>query len=234
MDLKNKTALVSGGSSGLGLEITKQLLAEEMKVFICARNEDNLKQTISEVNNSHLNFYVRDVTNADQVGTMANEIGSIDVLINNAGLWLEGELESNTYEKIAATINVNLTGTIFLTKAFVPVMKKKNDGFVINVGSTLSVEPRENLSVYVASKYGIKGFTDSLAKELAHTNIKVTGFYPGGMNNTFHAKAGNEKDHAAWMSPEEVAKAVLFILKRPENMIVDQIVIKKRASNGGE
>ncbi|MBI2009753.1 MAG: SDR family oxidoreductase [Candidatus Chisholmbacteria bacterium] len=228
MNLPGKTALVTGGSSGLGLSIAKQLLQEKVKVVICGRSQAGITKATKQLGTSNLVAEACDVSNFSQVTAFTKKIGHIDILINNAGVWLEGALENNSVEKINETIDVNLKGVIYTTKAVLPQMKQKNDGYIVNISSTSGIKEKENQAVYVASKYGVRGFTDSLKLDLKNTNIKVMGLYPGGMNTPLFKKAGYPKENQDWMDPDKVADVVVFALKQDDTMILDHIVINKR------
>ena len=230
MKLKGKTALVTGGSTGLGFSIAKRLLEKEMNVAICGRKTAKLKQAKEKLSSNRLATYKCDISNYSQIEEIVDKIGDIDVLINNAGIWLEGELRNNTPAKISQVIDINLKGTIFATKAVLTQMEQRNSGFIINVSSTSGMKPRETQSIYAASKFGIRGFTDSLKIDLKDTNIKVTGFYPGGMSTRMFAKAGTPKENKDWMDTDKVAEIITFILERDESLIMDHVVVNKRGT----
>lgn len=226
MQIKDKTILITGGSDGLGLEITKSLMNTGGDVHILARGEEKLAKVKEEY--PKITTHQADVTDYNKLAKAVEEIGNIDILINNAGMWLEGELVDNDIESISKTIDVNLKGTIFMTKAVLPNMLKKGDGLILNISSTSGLRGRDSQSVYAASKFGVQGFTESLKVDLANTNIKVVGFYPGGMSTEFFNKSGNEKDNSDWMSPQKVANVVKFIIEQDDSMIIDHIVVNKR------
>lgn len=228
MKLKNKIAIVTGGSEGLGLSIVKKLLSEGCKVHIISRTKSRQEQVVSDINNDNLFTHQSDVSNYQEVSNTINDIGSVDILINNAGLWLEGNLEDNVAESISKVIDVNVKGVIYCTKAVLPIMKSKNGGYILNVSSTSGLKGREIQSVYVASKFAVTGFTESLKEDLKATNIKVAGFYPGGMNTKLFEKAGYPKKNSDWMDTDKVAEIIISILKLDDSMILDHVVINKR------
>jgi 3-oxoacyl-[acyl-carrier protein] reductase len=228
MNLKDKVAIVTGGSEGLGLSIVKKLISEGCSVHIISRTKSKQEKVVSEISNENLFIHQSDVSNYGEVLDAINSIGDVDILINNAGLWLEGNLESNEAESISKVIDVNVKGVIYSTKAVLPVMKNKNDGYILNVSSTSGLKGREGQSVYVASKFAVTGFTESLKEDLKATNIKVVGFYPGGMNTTLFEKAGFPKKNSDWMDTEKVADIIVSILKIDDSMILDHVVLNKR------
>lgn len=230
MELKNKTAIVTGGSEGLGLSIIKNLLKEGCKVHMISRDVAKQKAVTKELNDSNLFSHEADVSDYAQVEKTMKEIGDADILINNAGIWLEGSLDDNSPEAISNVIDVNTKGVIYCTKAVLPRFKEKNDGFILNISSTSGLKGRSSQSVYVASKFAVTGFTDSLKEDLQSTNIKVAGFYPGGMNTKLFNKAGYPKNNSDWMDTDKVADIIIFILKLDDSMILDHVVLNKRAT----
>lgn len=228
MELKDKKALITGGSEGLGLFLAKVLIERGCQVNILARRADKLKAARDSINSVSLKSFVCDVSNYDQVEKTVAEVGSIDILINNAGIWLEGLLAGVDPQAIKKVIDVNLTGMIYVTRAALPGMLKRNEGFILNVSSTSGLEARDGQTVYAASKWGVRGFTESLKLELAKTNVNVFGFYPGGMNTTLFKKAGFSKDVSAWMDTNKVAQLLATLMETDENLLPDQLVLKKR------
>lgn len=228
MELKNKTAIVTGGSEGLGLAIVKKLLKEKTKVHIISRDKAKQEKVLSLINDDNLSAHQADVTDYEQIQKVIEKIGDVDILINNAGIWLEGSVTNNTAQEISRVLDVNSKGVIYCTKAVLPIMQAKNDGYIINVSSTSGLRGRENQAVYVASKFAVTGFTESLKEDLKSTNIKVSGFYPGGMNTSIFKSAGYTKDNSDWMSTEKVADVIISILKLDDTMILDHIVLNKR------
>lgn len=227
-DLNKKIAVVTGGSHGLGLEIVKLLLEKGCVVHIAGRNKEQLETVKSSINSSNLFIHTCDVTDVSSLEKLASEVSNTDILVNNAGVWIHGTLLENDYGKISNSIDINLKGVIYTTKAFLPYMLKNNKGFILNVSSTSGLTPRPNHAVYAAEKYGVRGFSESLELELKDTNIKVAAFYPGGMNTGFHAKDNDPIDTSNWMDPKEVAKVVVFMLEQSGNMVLNQVVASRK------
>lgn len=229
MNLNKKSALITGGSEGLGFAIAEKLLEKGMNVAICGRDQEKLIKAKKSLSSSQLTTLPCDVSNYPAVAKMVNEIGGVDILINNAGIWAEGRLEEHSPEIISQILSVNLLGTIFVTRAVLPLMKERNQGFILNISSTSGIRAKPNHSVYVASKYGVSGFTESLMNELQGTDIKVACLYPGGMNTKLFAKAGSVKDVSQWMDPKKVAETIVFMLESDETMVLSQVVLDRRS-----
>lgn len=230
MELKNKTILITGGSEGLGLSLARALVTNETTVHIIGRSEDKLSKAKEETSHENLVTHSVDVSDYKKLKEVIDAIGNIDVLINNAGVWIEGELTELDEEAISSAIDINTKGVIYTTKYVLPNMLKADDGFILNVSSTSGLKGRENQSVYVASKFAVQGFTESLKLELKKTNVKVVGFYPGGMNTKLFDKAGSPKQNDDWMDTDKVAKVIKFILELDDSMILDHVVLNKRGT----
>ena len=183
-DLKNKTAVITGGAQGFGLDIAKKFLSSGAKVNIWDIDKTQLKKAIKSVNNSNLSFNVVDVTNFKKVEKTVKKItknSKIDILINSAGitgpttqLW---NYKINDWKKI---IEINLNGTFHCCKSIVPFMIKNKYGRIVNIASVSGKDGNANASAYSSSKAGVLGLTKSLGKELAKYNIAVNAITPAG------------------------------------------------------
>jgi NAD(P)-dependent dehydrogenase (short-subunit alcohol dehydrogenase family) len=183
-NFKNRTALVTGGAQGFGLDIAKRFLESGAKVIIWDIDTKILEKASKDLKNSNLSTYIVDVSNFEEVKNCVNEINKkfkIDILINNAGitgptasLW---EYDIETWKKV---VNVNLIGTFYCCKAIVPIMIKNNYGRIVNVSSVAGKDGNANASAYSASKAASIGLTKSLGKELADKNIAVNAITPAG------------------------------------------------------
>jgi len=227
MNLKNKTVVITGGSDGLGFSLAKAFVAKGSKVCVLGRTKSKIDTAVKKLGEKATG-YVADVSNLAEVQKVANKIGNVDCLINNAGVWIEGIVTDNSGKKISEAIDVNLKGVIYTTKAFLPKMKKTDEAHILNVISTSGLNGKANQSVYVASKFGVSGFTKSLAEDLADTNIKVSGFYPGGMNTGLFKKAGSSNGGLNWMDTDKVAEIIVFMVEQDATMVMDHVVVKKR------
>ncbi len=183
-DFNNRTAVVTGGAQGFGLDIAKRFLQSGAKVIIWDTDEEMVKKALKETENPNLSSYIVDVSNFNQVDETVSKISnitSIDILINNAGitgptsnLW---EYEVDDWNKV---VNINLGGTFNCCKAIVPLMIKKNYGRIVNVASVAGKDGNANASAYSSGKAGAIGLTKSLGKELADKNIAVNAITPAG------------------------------------------------------
>jgi len=183
-DLKNRTAIITGGAQGFGFDIAKRFLESGAKVIIWDIDENELLKASKELKNSNLSFNIVDVSNYTQVKNSVNKIikkFNIDILINNAGITgSTSELWNYDVEEWNKVIAINLNGTFNCCKSIVPNMIKNNYGRIVNVASVAGKEGNANASAYSAGKAGAIGLTKSLGKELADKNIAVNAITPAG------------------------------------------------------
>lgn len=228
MNLKNKKVFITGATEGLGFSLAKGLIKKGCKVYGVGRNEKRIREAKMKLKSSNFTLYTCDVSKYEQILKVVQKVGKVDILINNAGVWLEGSLQDFSKDKISEVIDTNLKGVIYSTKAVLDRMLKQNDGYIINIISTSGLKGRFGQSVYAASKFGVTGFTKSLQEDLKDTNIKVAGFYPGGMSTRLFEKAGTPKANKDWMNTDKVAEIVIFMLERDDTMIMDHVILNKR------
>lgn len=222
----SKVIVITGGSEGLGKAIAKRLIKDN-KIIIISNNEEKLKKTATEI---QCDYVVCDVTNYKQIenaiDTILKKYINIDILINNAGVWLEGNLTENTFEKISNCIDVNTKGPIYMTKAVLPNMYKNKNGLIINVCSQASFDNDDYSVVYNASKWAMRGFNRSIQRDISKKGVKVTGFYPGFMQTNLFKKAGNDYDTSTGLEVEKVAKAIEYIINVDSDVIIPEMGIK--------
>jgi 3-oxoacyl-[acyl-carrier protein] reductase len=217
-----KTILITGGSDGLGKALAEKL-APANKVIILARNEAALHKIAEDIGCS---YYVCDVRDAKQVAAtfakVFKEHGKLDVLINNAGVIVNAELEAIPDETIENVIATNTLGTIYATKAALKHMKAQKAGLILNVVSTAGLTAKATRSIYNASKWAITGFTKAIQEEAAGYNVRVTGFYPGTIRTNLFAKAGLPLNGKA-LTTEQAVKAIEFVLSCDDEMLIPEI-----------
>ena len=183
-NFNNRTALITGGAQGFGLDIAKRFLNSGAKVIIWDIDTETLDKASKDLNNSNLSSNIIDISNFKEVEVCANRIfknSNIDILINNAGitgptaaLW---EYDVQMWKKV---VDINLMGTFNCCRAIIPNMIKNNYGRIVNVASVAGKDGNANASAYSAGKAGAIGLTKSLGKELADKNIAVNAVTPAG------------------------------------------------------
>lgn len=222
LNLKNKTALITGSTDGLGKLTALELAKKGVNVIIHGRNKDRIKKTLEELNkiNAEGDFdsVLCDFNNPHSIKEAFSKIEKLDILINNAGVWFEGNTVDIKEEKIIELSNVNLESYLLVTRTLLPTLLKSEYSQILNVVSVAGYEIPSGYyhTIYTATKYGLQGFSEALTKEFEGKNLRVMGFYPGGMDTKIFEKAGeNYENDKAWMfDPIESVEAVLFMLTR--------------------
>lgn len=239
MDLTDKVAVVTGASSGLGRHLAKALVRRDAHVFGLARRKKKLNEVRQDLG-SQFHPVTCDVRKEKQVQsafeTVRSEGGRLDVLINNAGLGQFGAVDEFPTEKWDVQHETNLRGTFLCARAAVEPMKAQNeaDGFgghIINIASIAGLVSNPNISAYNASKYGVRGFSKAIMKELRDDGIKVSCLYPGSVDTNFFDVAGADMT-ANPMQPESVTETVIHLLETPDNYLISEVVMRPLRPRG--
>lgn len=224
MKIKDKVFIVTGASQGLGKAICNNLVSKGAKVAMVSRNAGEEMEPATH--------FVCDITDKTQVKSVidkiAKQFGRIDGLVNSAGLWLKTTpLEEVNLDDAEKVLDTNLKGMVFVTKEVLPYLKKANESALVNISSKSGTRPMDLQAVYCASKYGVKGFTDTLKLELKGSAVKVLGFYPSGMNTKMFEKAGEDFPAENFMDVNEIAEIITFAIERPGNISIEEIQVEK-------
>ncbi len=227
--MEKRVILISGGSSGVGRAIAERLKTD-WDVVIFAPDEARTKAAASELGCS---YEVGDVTKDEDIQRIVQAViakhGGLYCLVNNAGVFAEGELDQHDPAVMRRMTDVNALGTMLLTRAALPHMKERKSGVIVNIVSQAGLYARGNYPVYTASKWAATGFTKSLQQELAPFGIRVTGIYPGLVRTNIFNAAGvpmTEDDWKASIAPEDVAGAIAWLLSLPEHVLVPELGLK--------
>ena len=200
-DLKGKTAIITGGAQGFGLDIAKRFLKSGAKVIIWDIDEKELKNAVNVVNDSNLSYCVVDVSNFKNVKDTVDKVvksSNIDILINNAGITgSTSSLWDYDVDEWNEIVQINLMGTFNCCKCVVPYMITNNYGRIVNVASVAGKDGNANASAYSSAKAGAIGLTKSLGKELADKNIAVNAVTPAGAKTRILDQMS--KEHVARM-----------------------------------
>lgn len=213
--------LITGASDGIGKAIAISLSKTGHSVILLGKDKKRLEEASKFVPNS--SYVVCDLSDDAAITRTAKNLmksANIDVLINNAGIWIEGNLETNKPEDIRKVIEINALGHILMTREILPHMKKKKKGTIINIISDAGLNAKPERSVYNASKFAMTGFTKSLELEAKEYGVRVIGIYPGKVNTKLFSKVGIDKDLGNSIMPEDVASLVSYILSVPQSVII--------------
>jgi len=228
MELKEKRVLISGASDGIGKSIALGLDAAGAHVTLLARNEDKLNAVL-EMCGGEADSIVCDITDFDDLEVKISDYidkNEVDILINNAGIWHEaGDLESVDDEQIHKVISTNMTAHILLTKKLLPHMRERETA-IVNIISKAGVFAGKGLSVYSASKYGMRGFTDVLREDTKNEPIRVSAVYQAGTNTNMFKKSGQELSTEQFTDPQDLAEVIRFILAQPEKIWLKEVHVE--------
>ncbi len=234
-DLRGKTAVVTGASSGIGQATARLLAAAGVRVAGGARRTDRLETDVA------LDLDVTDLASADRfVREVVEQLGGIDILFNNAGLALGRYLfdESNEEDE-SAVLNTNVNGLIRMTRLCLPHIR--DGGHIVNMGSVAGRQAYEKGASYVASKFAVRGFTYALREDLLGRPIRVTTVDGGLVETEFSIvrfKGDTEQASAVYkgidpLTAEDIADCVMWALTRPWHVNIDEIVVKARNQSSG-
>jgi len=232
MNLKNKTAIVTGGTKGIGRAIAEALIGEGLTVCISARNQNEIDEAVKQLSKSQTGRaigFVCDVRVYDQVQALINyvakELGGLDILVNNAGIGTFETVEETSPEDFRATLETNLFGVFYCCHEAIPQMKKRGAGYIINISSLAGVNAHPRMAAYNASKFGLNGFSEALMQEVRHDNIKVSYIMPGSVNTEFGGDSpSNEK---SWqLTPQDVARVITDLLHHDDRSLPSRVEIR--------
>jgi NAD(P)-dependent dehydrogenase (short-subunit alcohol dehydrogenase family) len=233
--LTGKTALVTGGGSGIGLAVARAFLAEGARVAITGRNEAKLQRAAEALDaGERLLWRAADVADPTQAAALVadctNRLGHIDILVNNAGMNIkERTLHELTPERWQQMLGANLNGAFYCIHAVLPQMRERRAGVIININS-ISGKRSHPLGgiAYNAAKFGLRGLAMGLAAEEKDNGIRVSSIYPGEVNTPIleaRPTAVSEERRRDMLQPEDVASVVLLIAALPARAAIPEVVI---------
>jgi short-subunit dehydrogenase len=231
---QGKVVFISGASSGIGAATATAFAAQNFKVVLAARRQDKLQALADQIRagGGEALPLQTDVTRLESIqGAVAQTLdhwGHVDVLFNNAGFgkfnWLE---KLDPRREVENQLRVNLLGTIWMAQAVLPNMIERRSGHIINMASVSGLIGTPTYSIYAASKFGIRGFTQALRREVKVWGIHVSAVFPGGVETAFADKSGSTKRKTGistprWLklSPQDVAEAIVRLSERPKSIVV--------------
>jgi len=232
MNYQGKTAIVTGGTRGIGRAIAEALAREGLNVCVAARDVDELKQTVRElesVGDAGATGAACDVRVYEEcealVAHAVEEFGGVDVLVNNAGIGLFKAVEEMSAAEFRAVLETNLFGVFHCCHAAIPEMKRRGGGYIINISSLAGANPHPSMAAYNASKFGLNGFSEALMQEVRHDNIKVSYVMPGSVNTEFGGDSVS--DEKSWqLQPEDIARVVVDLLRHDERSLPSRVEIR--------
>ena len=233
MNTSRKTALITGASSGIGVDFARLLSREGYDLFLVARSEGKLRALADQIGNAKV--IVADLASPDAPQRIFDASGGVDVLINNAGFGILGPFAETNLRKQLEIIQVNIAALTALTHLFLQPMRARNSGQILNVASTAAFLPGPLMAVYYATKAYVLSFSEALADELRGTRVTVTVLCPGPTKTGFAEVAGMEKSRLfnlmSVMSSEAVARYGLRAMQRGKRVAIPGIANKLGAQS---
>lgn len=245
----NRNILITGATSGIGLETARAFAKEKDHLILCARREEVLAKVKAELEATYgikVWTFVLDVRNRESIRAKVDEIlgtaGHIDVLVNNAGLaqGLDKYFQSN-FDDIENMIDTNIKGAFFVARSLLPSMVERNQGHVINLGSTAGLYAYAGAAVYCATKAAIKTLSDGIRIDVIDTDVKVTTIQPGIVETPFsETRFHGDKERAAAvyagieaLKPEDIADIIVYVSNQPRRVQISDVVIMANQQGTG-
>jgi 3-oxoacyl-[acyl-carrier protein] reductase len=228
--LNNRTALVTGGTRGIGRAIAEALLAAGAKVAICGRDQAGVDRAVMEMTNGskrEVAGLAADVSSSRDVSRLFEwvdrEAGELDILVNNAGVGVFKPTSELTVEDWRKTIETNLSGVFYCCHEALPRFKKRGGGYILNIGSLAGKNAFGGGAAYNASKFGLNGFSEALMLDHRYDGIKVSYIMPGSVDTEFGAGAA----HADWkIAAEDIAEIALMLLRTPARTLISRVEVR--------
>jgi len=213
-----KTAIVTGGASGIGLEFVKLLVNDDYKVFVVDNSKENLNRLKSKFDPKNIETINQDLSKTDSPEKIYKNLKNknIDVLINNAGFGTFGKFHNSDWKRDRDMINLHVLNTTHLTKLFLKDMVKKNEGKILNISSVAAFQPGPLMSLYYATKAFILHFTEAISNEVKDKNISISVLCPGQTSTNFQKNVSTKKNKIKFNTgcPIKVAKYGYDSLKK--------------------
>ncbi|MBN2101880.1 MAG: SDR family NAD(P)-dependent oxidoreductase [Candidatus Aenigmarchaeota archaeon] len=230
MELKGKTALITGASKGLGKEIALRFASEGCNLILNSRGKDSLERVAEECKRMCIfcETFAGDITENRTIDSLSeiSKRKGLDILFNNAGMIIIQPSEKNTDKEMRDIFALNVLAHINLTQKLIPLLKERGEAQIVNIISNSGLEGRPNMSLYCSTKFALRGYTDSLRKEVNKHGIKVLGVYPGGIRTNLFDEI-KDYNMSGFMDPKEVAQIIVDACKLSKGASVDDIVVNR-------
>ena len=231
VSLKGKNVVITGASKGVGKAVATLFAAEGAHLFLCARNEVNLYNTVAALQTSNSDAVIKakafDLSKKEQAigfGNWVNEQATADILVNNAGLFLPGSVHNEADGILEQMIETNVYSAYYLTRVLLPKMMTAKAGYIFNICSIASLHAYNNGGSYSISKFAMLGFSKNLREELKPYNIKVCAISPGAVLTDSWGDYDNSKNRI--MEADDIAKIILTAVKLSPAAVVEDIILR--------
>jgi NADP-dependent 3-hydroxy acid dehydrogenase YdfG len=239
--LQGKVCVVTGASSGIGEATARRLSEAGASVALGARRVDRLKTLVQEIeaNGGRALAVPTDVSDELQAKALiedaANELGRLDVLVNNAGVMLLGPIEGADTSEWRQMIDVNVLGLLYCTHAALPIMREQGSGHIVNVSSVAGRVARAGIGVYNATKWAVGAFSEALRQEALHSNIRVTVIEPGMVTTELASHNTNPmvvqaieqmRGEIEPLAAEDIAESIHYAVTVPEHVSINEVLVR--------
>jgi short-subunit dehydrogenase len=223
--MMNYIAVITGGTKGIGLSLTKKMLSQGFKVYVSARNPCD---DIEIAQHPNCFFFKSDFSDNKQVNLFAEFVKSrenkIHVLINNAGVFIPGKIQEENPGQFELLMQINVNSAYHLTRQLLPLLHVSNDGYIFNICSTASIIAYENGGSYCISKHALLGFSRVLRKELMKNKVAVSSVLPGA--TITDSWDGTDLPEERFILPENIAEIVWTAWLQRKNAVIEEILIR--------
>lgn len=237
--MNSKTAFITGATSGIGKATAEIFAKNNVNLILCGRRSERLsalKETLSKLTNvTTLQFDVRDKDAVFKaIESLPSAFQKIDILINNAGnAHGLSAIQDGSIDDWDAMLDINVKGLLYVSKAIIPQMVKRNDGFIVNIGSIAGKEVYPNGNVYCASKYAVNALNKAMRLDLNKHNIRVTAIHPGAVETEFSEvrfkgdteKAKNVYSGYKALQATDIAEIINFVISRPAHVNIEDLIV---------
>ena len=232
-NFKNKVAAITGAGSGIGQQLAILLAKEGCHLSLSDVNEQGLIETVEKLKDTDVRVTIKKLDVSDRIAVKkwaeetVQDHGSVNMVFNNAGVALASTVEGASYEELEWIVNINFWGVVYGTKEFLPFIKQTGDGHIVNISSLFGLTAQPTQSAYNATKFAVRGFTESLRQELDMENCGVSALcvHPGGIRtNIANAARMNDSLRSLGMNPEKSAKSFNKLLRCPPEEAARQIL----------
>ena len=229
VSIENQIAVVTGAGRGIGRAIAIELGKLGAQVVLAARSRTELEDTAQAIG-AKASVFPTDVRKKDQLQRMFEQVsaalGPVDILVNAAGLGIFGPVAEFKDEDFEILIETNLRGIVFASRFVLPSMMGRKRGHIINIASIAGKVGSANRAVYCASKFGVIGFTESLAEEVRQYGIRVSVICPGSTDTRFSPSEISAKSRERMLRPEDIAHAVRMVVTQAPNSFISEIIMR--------